>query len=72
MLNDKWFKTLYCGEEGIRTPGTVPHSTHAFQACTFDHSVTSPFEHYFKEFQWHKIQKKNIKKNTTLIYFSTN
>src|SRR5262245_17291858 len=30
-----------CGEEGIRTPGTVA-GTHDFQSCTFDHSVTSP------------------------------
>jgi hypothetical protein len=30
-----------CGEEGIRTLGTVAR-THDFQSCTFDHSVTSP------------------------------
>ncbi len=29
------------GERGIRTLGTVS-STHDFQSCTFDHSVTSP------------------------------
>ena len=29
------------GEGGIRTRGTVS-STHDFQSCTFDHSVTSP------------------------------
>ena len=29
------------GEEGIRTLGTE-NRTHAFQACTFSHSVTSP------------------------------
>ncbi len=30
------------GEGGIRTHGRVP-PTHAFQACTFSHSVTSPY-----------------------------
>jgi hypothetical protein len=30
-----------CGEGGIRTHGRKP--THAFQACTFSRSVTSPF-----------------------------
>ena len=30
------------GEGGIRTHGRVA-PTHAFQACTFDHSVTSPY-----------------------------
>src|SRR5512147_2360672 len=29
------------GESGIRTHGTLT-STHAFQACTFGHSVISP------------------------------
>lgn len=29
------------GEEEIRTPGTVAR-THAFQACQFNHSCTSP------------------------------
>ena len=29
------------GERGIRTLGTITR-THAFQACTFNHSVTSP------------------------------
>ena len=29
------------GEGGIRTHGTFPR-THAFQACTLNHSVTSP------------------------------
>jgi hypothetical protein len=29
------------GEGGIRTLGTLA-STHDFQSCTFDHSVTSP------------------------------
>ena len=32
------------GETGIRTLGTVAR-THAFQACTFNHSVTSPSCH---------------------------
>ena len=31
------------GEGGIRTHGRVA-PTHAFQACTFDHSVTSPYK----------------------------
>jgi hypothetical protein len=31
------------GEEGIRTLETVPR-LHAFQACAFDHSATSPLE----------------------------
>ncbi len=35
------FIIIYCGEGGIRTHGTVSR-THAFQACTFNHSVTSP------------------------------
>ena len=35
-------KGLY-GESGIRTHGTLT-STHAFQACTFGHSVISPGE----------------------------
>ena len=30
-----------CGERGIRTLGTVTR-THAFQACSFSHSDTSP------------------------------
>lgn len=30
-----------CGESGIRTRGTIAH-THAFQACSFSHSDTSP------------------------------
>lgn len=36
----------YCGgEEGIRTLGTVTR-THAFQACAFNHSATSPYVVY--------------------------
>jgi hypothetical protein len=31
------------GEKGIRTLGTVSR-THAFQACSFNHSDISPFE----------------------------
>ena len=31
------------GETGIRTLGTVARP-HAFQACAFDHSATSPSE----------------------------
>ncbi len=36
------FTGLYflCREEGIRTPGTVSR-THAFQACSLNHSDTS-------------------------------
>ena len=30
------------GEGGIRTPGTLIRSTHDFQSCTFNRSVTSP------------------------------
>jgi hypothetical protein len=32
---------LFCGEGGIRTLDTVS-SIHTFQACSFDHSDTSP------------------------------
>ena len=32
---------IFGGESGIRTHGTVAR-THAFQACTFNHSVISP------------------------------
>ena len=35
---------LYGGESGIRTHGTISR-THAFQACAFDHSATSPRRH---------------------------
>ena len=31
------------GEKGIRTLGTISR-THAFQACSFNHSDISPFE----------------------------
>ncbi len=31
-----------CGERGIRTLDTIPHGIHAFQACAFNHSATSP------------------------------
>ena len=34
-------KNRYGGEGGIRTHGTVPR-TLAFEASTFNHSVTSP------------------------------
>ncbi len=33
---------LSCGERGIRTLDTISHGIHAFQACAFDHSATSP------------------------------
>ncbi len=36
--------TLYGGEGGIRTLGAL-EGTHAFQACAFDRSATSPFEY---------------------------
>ena len=32
------------GEGGIRTHGTPCERTHAFQACSFNHSDTSPLE----------------------------
>ena len=31
----------YGGERGIRTLGSIA-TTHAFQACAFNHSATSP------------------------------
>jgi hypothetical protein len=34
-------KRAFGGEEGIRTPGTLP-GTPDFESGTFDHSVTSP------------------------------
>ena len=34
--------TLYCGERGIRTPGTVARTPH-FECGPIDHSGTSPF-----------------------------
>ena len=33
---------ISCGERGIRTLDTISHGIHAFQACAFDHSATSP------------------------------
>ena len=35
------YTTFYGGEGGIRTHGPIA-GTHAFQACRFDHSRTSP------------------------------
>ena len=60
---------VLCGERGIRTLGTVPHSTHAFQACTLDHSVTSPERiDAIKEFQRHKIRKKYEKQPIAILF----
>lgn len=36
------------GESGIRTRGTIS-GTHDFQSCTFDRSVISPSQTFFKE-----------------------
>ena len=37
------------GEKGIRTLDTIAR-IHAFQACAFNHSATSPIQTYFKKF----------------------
>ncbi len=39
-LPGKYFK-INCGESGIRTRDTLS-SIHTFQACSFNHSDTSP------------------------------
>jgi hypothetical protein len=38
----------YGGERGIRTLETVPR-LHAFQACAFNHSATSPGNRYYSD-----------------------
>jgi|GEM_PF-438868 hypothetical protein len=37
-----WVLRRSCGERGIRTPDTVSR-IHTFQACSFNHSDTSPW-----------------------------
>ena len=41
VLLKQWLKAVFGGEGGIRTLETVSR-LHAFQACAFNHSATSP------------------------------
>ena len=43
MLWKEMAEKKYGGETGIRTLETVTR-LHAFQACAFDHSATSPYQ----------------------------
>ena len=52
-------KKLYGGEGGIRTPGTF-YRTHAFQACTINHSDTSPKLAIFAKVYSRKLIKVKI------------
>ena len=45
-----YISVVFGGEGGIRTHETVAR-LHAFQACAFDHSATSPKQSYVPSFR---------------------
>jgi hypothetical protein len=55
-----WCDERYGGESGIRTHGRVS-PTHAFQACSFNHSDISPFK-WNQQFTggWRTLQKQTV------------